>query len=198
MGVGAYAGEIGGAIGGLTGLYGAWEQGQAIQARSTIAQRMAAATAALQMTQANQALSRGTVQADRSVAQGQRQAGTIATAASAGGLDASYGSPNATASYALQTGAMEAMVAKNNAALAAFGYNTAAVNTTANASYEASAAQYQAGSTLLTGGMRAAQDMFQGWAADARMANYRDPRNTSNAGAYSSGGGMQTIDMSGR
>ena len=164
-------GVVNGVVGAGSALMGSWDQSQAILNQSTIQQRMAAASASLMRTQGQQALQRGATQADRAMTQGQGTAASIRTTAAAGGLDASFGAANNAAGYAEQSGVMDAVVAKNNAALAAFGYNVQATNTLAQGNYEASAAQFQAGSTLLTGGLRAAQDLYGGWSQDAIMAN---------------------------
>lgn len=151
-----------GATGGgdLTGLYlGAAGSGFSAYSAYSAGQsnrRIGKANAQLADIAAQDAIQRGNMEADKSLARTRQQVGDQRAALAAQGVLVDSGTGADITNQTESLGALDAMTIKNNAAREAFGFRQQADNARIGGKFAALRGQNEAYSTLLTGGARAA------------------------------------------
>lgn len=149
-------------IGGGAALGNGIAQSGAYREQGRYAQSMGNINAGFADLQAQNALQRGELMAER---EGQRAGATIgAQRASYAAQGVSVNSGSAATAQADTAGlsAIDQLMIRNNAAREAWGYNVQALNDRTQAKFAALSGKTNANSTLLTGGMGFAQSMAKG------------------------------------
>lgn len=130
------------------------------QQQGEFQQAMAERNADIQEMQAQDARARGVRAGEEQRQRARQVAARQATGLAASGLDISSGTSLDLFSETATLGEYDALVAENNAAREAFGYNTRAGNLQAQGANAASAGRNRAFGTLLTSGAQAGGQAF--------------------------------------
>jgi len=127
----------------------------AIKAQSSYAQTIARTNAALGKLKAAQAIQAGDVAAARREMVTKGQAGAFKATAGGSGIDVNRGSTAAIVSEIKTAGAIDALTIKNNAARAAWGHETQAMEDTFQGQMVRLTSRVKAQQSIATGGLQA-------------------------------------------
>lgn len=144
------------------GFLSAVGQARALRAQGRYESRAARLNAEMAGRQAEDALRRGGLEEAAQRRRARSLAGTQRVALAAQGIDLSEGSSGDILRETTALGALDALTIRNNAFREAFGYRVAASEATSRARMARISSRAQARSTLITGGLQAAQKFGAG------------------------------------
>lgn len=131
-----------------------FENAAAIKAQGAYASSIANTNAAMANLKAKQTLEAGDVAAGRAEAKTQVTIGAARAAGGASGIDVNKGSPAMTQASIATAGGIDVATIKNNAARAAWGYQTQGIEDTFQGQFETLTAKAKSEQTLATGGLQ--------------------------------------------
>lgn len=146
----------------VAGLYGSYTQAQAAKQQGKYEQSVYESNARMAELEAEEATSRGNREANRVRAKGRAVRGSQRAALAGQGVDVGTGTA---ADLQLETDTlseMDALTVQNNAWREAWGYRAEASNLRYQGRFARLGAKTQARNTLLTGGVRFADDVVRG------------------------------------
>ena len=132
-----------------------FESAAAIKAQGSYASTIANTNAAMANLKASQTLQAGDVEASRQNLKTQAAVGSVRAAAGASGVDVNKGSPAMTQAGITTAGGIDVATIKNNAARAAWGYQTQGIEDTFQGQFDTLTAKAKSEQTLATGGLQA-------------------------------------------
>lgn len=144
------------------GLIGSRTQAAAIRQEGDYAQQQFEANVRLADIQAEDARSRGTREASRIIGRGRRIQGKQRAGYAGQGVDVNVGTPATVVQETGATSEMDALTTANNAYREAWGYETQANNLRWQGRIAKRAADNEARNTIMSGGLRFAQDLTTG------------------------------------
>lgn len=135
------------------------QQSDALNQQADYSERMSRINKRLSDMQADDAVERGNTQARNVEKQGKQVLGSQRANFAAQGIALDSGSAQDIQTETSEMTALDALTVRNNAAREAWGIRFQGAQGVANASLQAAGMRREAGSTLLTGGLRAAAGM---------------------------------------
>lgn len=144
------------AIGAAASMMQASQESDALNRQADYSERMSRVNKRLSDMQAEDTLDRGNTQARNVEKQGKQILGSQRANFAAQGIALDSGSAQDIQTETSEMTALDALTVRNNAAREAWGIRFQGAQGVANANLQASGMRNQAGSTLLTGGLRAA------------------------------------------
>lgn len=139
----------------LSSVAGAVEQVNAVKAQGSYSESLARTNAALGKLRASEVLQEGDVAAARKQAQTRSEVGAFRGAGAGSGVDVNKGSSAIIQSELKTVGASDALTIKNNAARAAWGYETQSLQDTFQGQFESLATKTKVQQSIATGGLQA-------------------------------------------
>lgn len=139
----------------ISSIAGTIGQVNAIKAQGDYQASIANTNSALAKLKARQTLEAGDISASRKNLQTKGAVGAFRAQAGGSGVDVNKGSPAMVQSDIRTSGAMDELTIKNNAARAAWGYETQAIEDTFAGKFSALTAKSQATQSIVTGGLQA-------------------------------------------
>lgn len=155
-------GAAGAGIAGLQ-LFQAYGQAQALAAMGDYQKSMSEINARNAELQAKDAIKRGDEAASEYSKKVNQTVGSQRTAYASQGVDIGYGSAKEIQKETYEIGARDAMTIKNNAFLEAMGYKSQAAEMNRAGRMAQMGSKSEAASTLLAGGINAAQTMYSNY-----------------------------------
>lgn len=145
-----------------TGFAASAQQAAAMRAKGQYQKAQYDLNAELEMFQAEDAIKRGDISANQEQQGVAKAVGSQTAALGASGVSVGSGSAASVVSDTQTTGAKSVLNIRNNAWREAWGYRVQANQDIASGKFAEAAGNMGADTTLLTGGVRAAGDLFKG------------------------------------
>lgn len=139
----------------MTSIAGGFENAAAIKAQGSYASSIANTNAMMANLKATQVSQTGDVAASRKTLQTEAEVGTARAIGGASGVDVNRGSPAQVQAGITTAGGIDVATIKNNAARAAWGYQTQAIQDTYQGQFSQLTAKSRAIQSLATGGLAA-------------------------------------------
>jgi hypothetical protein len=139
----------------ITSIAGGFENAAAMKAQGNYASSIATTNASMARLKASQTLEAGDVAASRKDLETRGAVGTARAIAGGSGVDVNKGSPAMVQAGIETAGGVDVATIKNNAARAAWGYQTQAIQDTYTAQFETLTAKQKAIQSITTGGLSA-------------------------------------------
>lgn len=139
----------------LTSIVGGFENAAAIKSQGSYASSIARTNATLANLKAKQTLEAGDVAASRKALETRGAVGTARAVQGGSGVDVNKGSAAMVQSDINTAGGIDVATIKNNAARAAWGYQTQAIQDTSQAQFETLTARQKSIQSIATGGLSA-------------------------------------------
>lgn len=153
------------------GLWSSFQQASAIKEQGKAEEKLADQNVKVLNLQADDAISRGNIQAAEIKRKAQYVKGSQAAAFAGQGVSATTGTPASILSETDAASGLDVITAKNNAFREAWGYKTDAINEQFKGQMKRIAAKNEARNTLLTGGLTAVDDITKGIYLNNRFKN---------------------------
>ena len=159
MSSGAASGWMGASAGmsAMSAIGTAWSQANAMKAKGVYDQSVADTNAKIATLQSKQTLEAGDIMASRQNLKTQATVGAIRAQQGASGVDVASGSSALVRNSVQTVGAMDELTIRNNAARAAWGFQTQAIQDTYEGQFAHMTASNEAQQTLLSGGLQAVE-----------------------------------------